>query len=227
MKELLLGGNTLNLFRHEDYLSVLYSVLQLVLPLLDRLNNAGFELLVKVLQLLIVNVLTLDLNFEAKSIGVAAEESADSAGDSNGMQVDTDSDERATLHQDIFALLDSKVFANRMEATVLALYNNLSLSEGGSGSVTGGLCFTASYIFYFMLKTTRIKIHESNLLRKVAFNKFYLGRLWKTICTLKTADSMSKNEIYYLQILASGNIFFYQILEEFKLGKYFLVNNLL
>ncbi len=43
------------------------------------------------------------------------------------------------------------------------------------------------------------------MLRKVAFNKFYLHRLWKNICQLKTGDpTSSKNEIYYLQVLVSG-----------------------
>lgn len=96
----------------------------------------------------------------------------------------------------MFECLDSRAFADRLEAMFVACQEKAD---------DNGYCFSTSYIFYFMLRIAKLKIHESNMLRKVAFNKFYLHRLWKNICQLKTGDpTSSKNEIYYLQVLVSG-----------------------
>jgi hypothetical protein len=56
-------------------MSILYSVLNLALPLLDKqLADSHFMALVAVLQSLIIKILTLDLNFESKA---SARSSAD------------------------------------------------------------------------------------------------------------------------------------------------------
>lgn len=189
----LLVKNTFASFSHENFMSLLYSVLTLTLPLLEEFNNDSFILFVNVLQLLIVKVLTLDLNFETKSFdsGLVNDDA-----DENQMQIDNIDECNNPLKTEIFDLLDSKTFSNRLESIFLSFqrFND-----------DKGYCFSTSYIFYFMLKIAKLKIHESNMLRKVAFNKFYLYSLWKNICTLKTGDE-TKNQLYYLQVLASGNL---------------------
>lgn len=188
--------NSFNLYKYEDYMSILYCVLTLTVPVVARLSNENFILLINALQSLIIKILTLDLNFETKSLDMDSED-YENHGDQ--MQVDGNDDDSSenSIQSEVFKLLDSKLFSNRLESTFLVY------QKSGDDS---GFCFLTSYIFYFMLKISRLNIHESNLLRKVAFNKFYLYKLWKNICTLKTGDPMSKNEIYYLQVLASGNL---------------------
>ncbi len=62
-------------YQSDDYMSILYSVLNLALPLLDKqLADSHFMALVAVLQSLIIKILTLDLNFESKA---SARSSAD------------------------------------------------------------------------------------------------------------------------------------------------------
>jgi len=101
-------------------------------------------------------------------------------------------------------MLDAKLFTHRTESLFLLLINN-DMNGDGKHFIDSNLCFSTSYICYFMLKLTKFKLHESVLLRKIAFNKFYLHKLWKIICSMTFSDE-SSNEIYYLHILASGNL---------------------
>jgi hypothetical protein len=186
--------------KHENYMSILYSMLTLMIPILERFNNDQFILFINVMQSLIVKIITLDLNFETRSFDLTnyQEETDEHLFDNNKMQTDNDfdnyNDENECLQNEVFAHLDSKKFSNRLECI---------LSDDN-----GSLCFSVSYLFYFMLKIAKLKVHESNMLRKVAFNKVYLNKLWRIVCSLKTGDPNSRNEIYYLQILASGKYFF-------------------
>ncbi len=180
--------------KYEDFLSILYAILSLFIPILDHLNNEQFILLVNVLQQLIVKILILDLAFETNSNELFTQQD-----DVQQMQID-ECDKNEIIRCEIFSHLDCKQFSNRLESIFLSSSNTDNPNDNG-------LCFTSSYIFYFMLKTARLKLHESNMLRKMAFNKNYLNKLWRTVCSLKTGDSNSKNEIYYLHILASGMLF--------------------
>lgn len=66
-------------------MSLLYSVLSFTLPMLGEFSNDNFILLVNVLQLLIVKILTLDLNFETKSFDSSLN---NEDADENQMQID-------------------------------------------------------------------------------------------------------------------------------------------
>ena len=67
-------------------MAVLYSVLNLTVSLLERMSEEHFMVLINVLQSLIIKILTLDLNFETKSLELQLEGDDDSSIDQ--MQMD-------------------------------------------------------------------------------------------------------------------------------------------
>lgn len=64
----LLVKNRFSEYKYEDYMSILYSVLNLTIQVLDKISDQDFMLIISVLQSLIIKILTLDLNFETKSL---------------------------------------------------------------------------------------------------------------------------------------------------------------
>ena len=73
-------------YKYEEYMAVLYSVLNLTVSLLERMSEEHFMVLINVLQSLIIKILTLDLNFETKSLELQLEGDDDSSIDQ--MQMD-------------------------------------------------------------------------------------------------------------------------------------------
>lgn len=177
---------------------ILNCVLNLVTPLIDNLNLEQFIMFIEVLKFLILKILQLDLNFETKSIN-----DDDDIVSSSVHSLDDDEENSMEMVRDnIFYMLDTKLFTNRTESYFLLLINN---DSNDNSLVDTNLCFSFSYICYFMLKLTKFKLHESLMLRKIAFNKSYLNKLWRLICSMTFTDE-SSIEIYYLHILASGNL---------------------
>ncbi len=181
------------LLDYQEFMMILNCILKLVTPIIDNFNIEQFVMLIDVLKDIILKILQLDMNFETKSLD-----------DDDIVSID---DESQLLVNDIFTLLDTKLFTNRTESLFLLLINNNNNNNNdiNTNQIDSNLCFSTSYICYFMLKLTKFKLHESIMLRKIAFNKFYLNKLWKIICSM-TFNDESSNQIYFLHILASGNL---------------------
>lgn len=75
-----------SVYKYEDYMAILYSVLKLTVPLLERMSEEHFMVLINVLQSLILKILTLDLNFETKTLEEEFE--GEQAGGGDQMQID-------------------------------------------------------------------------------------------------------------------------------------------
>lgn len=75
-----------SLYKYEDYMAILYSVLKLTVPLVERMSEEHFMVLINVLQSLIIKILTLDLNFETKTLEEEFEGEESGGGDQ--MQID-------------------------------------------------------------------------------------------------------------------------------------------
>lgn len=98
---------------------------------------------------------------------------------------------------DILEIMDSKGFANKIN-------NYFNQQQNLSRIDLNEICFYTSHICYFVLIKSSLKMHQSVLLRTIAFNKTFLHLLWKNICSLSIRPN-EKQEIFLVQLLASGS----------------------
>lgn len=98
------------------------------------------------------------------------------------------------LLNDILEIMDSKSFASKINSYFIQ-NTCFNLNEA---------CFYTSHICYFVLIKSSLKMHQSTLLRTIAFNKTFLHILWKNICSLSIKPN-EKQEILLVRLLASGS----------------------
>ncbi len=98
----------------------------------------------------------------------------------------------------ICTIFNRKEFCNKINfffTNTDALHDQYNLNQ---------LSLDISYICFFLLIKSKLKMHESTFLSTIAFNKQYLCTLWKSVCML-TFKPNERQEINLIQLLASGN----------------------
>ena len=104
------------------------------------------------------------------------------------------------LLNDILELMDSKEFSNKINN----YFNQNTIQSTSRRNNLNEICFYTSHICYFVLIKSSLKMHQSVLLRTIAFNKTFLHLLWKNICSLSIRPNENQ-EIFLVQLLASGS----------------------